>query len=414
MKVNATLYPYQKAGVAFAYEKKYGLLGDRMGLGKSLQFLALCAKLHDENPKARFLVVCPAFLCTNWRAEISKFLGDEYHNHFDVCSYESLKHYEEFFPSYLAVAADEVHYLKNTKAKRTQTFHDFIEDHRPKYFLGLSGTPIKNRVPEFYSLLKLCWLGGLYPEFSKFSRSEWLFTREFTNLKILRIGLRKIQKPEGIRNVEALKALIKPVYLRRRAEDVLDLPPVVRQEVLIADKAKTDTLLAMAWEAYESGTKSQSFSSGKAVSALAKTAFTVEYVNEVLQTTQKVIIFSDHVQAVKKIHSEFPPEKARYLTGETPAHIRKEIVDSFNDDDVDILVMTFGAGAVGFNITGANYMVFNDVPWVPADWDQAEKRMHRIGQDKTCFYAYIMASKVDQRIFRTLQAKRKIIEKVDV
>jgi SNF2 family DNA or RNA helicase len=67
--------------------------------------------------------------------------------------------------------------------------------------------------------------------------------------------------------------------------------------------------------------------------------------------------------------------------------------------------------SVGVNLTSCHHMVFNDAPWVPADMAQAEGRIHRIGQSRSCFYYYILASRVDQRIFRTLAAKRALLEK---
>jgi SNF2 family DNA or RNA helicase len=76
------------------------------------------------------------------------------------------------------------------------------------------------------------------------------------------------------------------------------------------------------------------------------------------------------------------------------------------------IVATIGSMSVGVNLQAANYMVFNDYPWVPADLAQAEKRIHRIGQKSNCFYYYIFSSGVDENIFQTILDKLKITREV--
>jgi SNF2 family DNA or RNA helicase len=55
-------------------------------------------------------------------------------------------------------------------------------------------------------------------------------------------------------------------------------------------------------------------------------------------------------------------------------------------------------------------MVFNDLPWVPADLQQAEKRIHRIGQQERCFYYYVIDPGMGELIYKTLEAKIKDLE----
>lgn len=62
-KKGARLRDYQRQGVAWLLERKSALLGDDMGLGKSLQTLAAVPV------DARVLVVCPALVKGNWARE---------------------------------------------------------------------------------------------------------------------------------------------------------------------------------------------------------------------------------------------------------------------------------------------------------------------------------------------------------
>lgn len=402
-------YDFQVKGIEFAYAKRYSLNGSQMGVGKTIQALGLAALANVD----KTLVVCPAFLQFNWRDEIEKFLGEDAQERFDIVSYDSLKNVPSFEP-YGVVIADECHYTKNLQAVRTQRFHTLMAKNPPKFFVGLSGTPIKNSVPEFYSLLKLCWYGGNYPEFDMFSKSPYGFLHKFTTKKSIFINGRQVSKYEGVRNVDQLKALIKPVYIRFKTSDVLSLPEQVFREVLIADRASFDGVMKSAWDSYLGGKNRNLFSSNKAVSALAKVKFTVEFVTELLQEVDRVVVFTDHVQAAKEIFSSFQPGEARYVTGETGMTLRAEIVKEFEAGRCKVLVATIGAMSVGVNMTSCADMVFNDAPWVPADMAQAEARIHRIGQRKVCRYFYILASKYDRMIYRTLANKKKLIQQLGV
>jgi SNF2 family DNA or RNA helicase len=415
MKLLAKPYKFQLEGIEFALNTPYSLNAFEMGLGKSLVSIATAVKASV----GKCLVIAPAFLIPNWREEIEKFTGEKAEDtmfgspaRFYLCSYSSLKKVEKYFDQFNMVVCDEVHYAKNLKAKRTQLLHQLISTHKPERFIGLSGTPIKNRVPEFYSLLRLCAYGGRYHEFSKYMSSDWRFCMDFTNKRTKFVGSRKFTEFEGVKNADVLKKLIQPVYLRKRAKDVLDLPKQVTKEMLMSDRSKTDGLLEMAFEAYEGKKKSKSFASGKAISALGKVPYTVEFVKDTIEEAEKYVIFTDHRQAAKKLFDELEPLGARYVLGDTPAEKRQSYANMLNRGEINILIATTGSLSVGVNLTGCNRMIFNDMPWVPTDIDQAEKRIHRIGQTETCFYYYILASKYDQYILRTLQKKRKILREV--
>ena len=404
MKLLLKPYDFQLEGVELAYKKRYSINAFTMGLGKTLVGIALAVKAQSK----RVLVICPAFLKPNWEMEIEKFCSVP--SRFEVTSYEKVKHIEDQFHLYDTILIDEAHYLKSLKAKRTQRIHKLVKGHRPKYLLLLTGTPVKNRVPEFYSLLLLCWYGGRYPEFSKFSDSSWDFQCRYTNKRTIYYGQRKVTSFEGLKNVAELKQLIKPIYLRRRAEDVLSLPEENHSDVVIADTSKNDLLIQEAWARYQGKKDASSFSSAKAVNALSKVSFTVEFVRNLLEEASGVVVFTDHIQAAVAIARDFPMDDVRYVTGRTKITDRAKYVEELNSGKVKILVSTIGSLSVGVNLTGVNYMVFNDFAWVEADMAQARKRIHRIGQKNRCFYYYIYSSKIDKHIHKTLKEKQKLIQ----
>ena len=98
--LSQSLRPHQAEGVKFLYEcvmglrtpSQYGaILGDAMGLGKTLQCITLLWTLLKQGPygKAlvrRALIVCPGSLVKNWEKEFRKWLGTQRINVFAVGS----------------------------------------------------------------------------------------------------------------------------------------------------------------------------------------------------------------------------------------------------------------------------------------------------------------------------------------
>ena len=71
-KIAKNLYPFQKEGVQFGLEK-FGrmLLGDEMGVGKTIQAIAIAYIYRTDWP---MLIVTPASLKFTWRDELLKWL----------------------------------------------------------------------------------------------------------------------------------------------------------------------------------------------------------------------------------------------------------------------------------------------------------------------------------------------------
>ena len=145
--------PYQKAGIAYAAGRKNTLIGDEMGLGKTIQAIGT---INLTNPKT-VLVVCPASLKLNWESEMEKWLVSE--RTIDVINggreqipsnpdvviinYDVLTKYAKPLQSrtWDMVIMDEVHKIKNPKAKRTVVAVSI----KARRKVLLTGTPITNR-----------------------------------------------------------------------------------------------------------------------------------------------------------------------------------------------------------------------------------------------------------------------------
>jgi SWI/SNF-related matrix-associated actin-dependent regulator 1 of chromatin subfamily A len=382
------LYPFQETGVQFLLRTPWAILGDSMGLGKTVQAI----ELVNRSPGST-LVVCPAFLKGNWTREIEKFAKDP--SLFTVISYSKLKNLNTRYDNTLV---DECHYLKNPDAQRTNHFFHLVTDFPPKRLVLMSGTPIKNRVGEFWSLLYL--VGAIKIDY-------WDFCKRFSNLEKFRIGNRNVTRFTGHRNVPELKKILSKCYLRRKASEVLDLPPITRVDVEL-EPDFVDKDLLQAWNE-----ESPAFASMKKHSALIKASHTAKYVKDILEQGEgPVVIFTDHIEPTMEISDILKSYKVGSITGATSMPIRDQIVTSFQDKKLDVIVATTGSLSVGVTLTAARHLVFNDLPFVPGDLLQAEKRIHRISQDRPCVVHRVFYGKIDAHIGKTLSKKISTLKEV--
>lgn len=398
---DCNLYPHQIEAIEFHSKRKYSICGYEPGLGKSLIAIKLAERFGLKT-----LIIVPAYLKHNWNNEIDKFSTCKHL--FSVESYsiftKLIQQKIQNFKEYKFIVFDEAHFLKSHDAKRTKAAHSFVSIMRPDRLLLLTGTPIVNRVAEFHSLLKLCFYSREFDSFLPFD-NFYKFAMAFSHIEKYQISGRTIVKYFGVKNPEVLRELIRPVYIRKKTKDVLNLPEQVIS--YIGDNTIRDFELEQAYDKYLGDGQMAHFSSAKAVNALAKVKQTVQFVQDTI-TDNKVVIFSDHVQAAQEIAVGLDCE---VITGQTSINDRAEIIKKFLDKD-QYLVATIGALSTGVNLQVANYMVFNDVCFVPGQLEQAMKRIHRIGTKETCFYYFMVISKIDEQIIKTLNEKKDTINQV--
>ena len=380
-----------------------------MGTGKSLSALASIIAT-----KEKAIIVCPPFLVENWLNEIKKhttlkgsphFLKFSSESDIFVVPYTQLDKSEDIFKNVNFIVADESQYLKNLEAKRTQRFHALFYKYTPKYFMALSGTPLKNRIPEVYSMLLLWDKWGVKPAITEKYRSFYTFCCRFTNVVQGKYGM----SYGGMKNVEELRTYIKGNSIKHEA-DVINLPELTESSVIVSYKDNPE--LDKAFREF-SGSKFSAEITVKVQSAAAKSVFTANYVSESIEAGEgPIVVFSDHRKPIEIMELELSKLRVRSITGEVPVDKRQGIVDMFNNKQLDVLLCTFGAASTGINLTASSLMVINDLPWEVASLEQAKKRSHRLGQKRACRIVHVIGSSVDDLILKTLNSKMKVIESV--
>ena len=400
------LYPFQEDGVRYALDHHYTINGCEMGLGKTAQAISVMEKLQRST-----LVVCPAYLRLNWLSEIAKFATTLDCESFDVISYHKFTREAVDYTDAKLVIFDEAHYLKNMSTQRTDVAHRFIKKIKPIHLMLLTGTPILNRVTEFYSLLKLCSNNPRATNGEKISKGLRHFSRMLCYEENIHTSSGfMVKKYHGLKNKALLQKYLHRKYFRRLAKDELCLPELRHSNIysdVTPSKSEEDQLT----EAFNSSNQGH-ISIAKAKNALFKTTTTLKYVKDLLdQELDSLIIFTDHVLAAKKMYDTLKLKNTTALVdGSVEPQVRNQIVRNFQEGSLSIIVATLGSMSTGFNLKKSRHIIFNDHSWVPAINLQAIARIYRIGQTRSALISRIICPGIDFVIQKSLDEKMEVLK----
>lgn len=430
--------PYEHQKIAFEYGLKYDkwLLGDEMGLGKTKQSIDIAVAKRLINGYSHCLIICGVNgLKWNWLAEITTHSDETAHiigqkivggkikvgsnkekvadlqnlnnDYFLITNVESLRN-EEILTELKKlcdkgeigmIIADEVHKMKNPQSQQGKAF---LKLHT-NTMIAMTGTPLMNNPMDLYIILK--WLGYERHTFYAF-KNHYCVMGGYGNYEIV-----------GYKNLEELQEQLDEIMLRRRKEDVLDLPEktyidefvemtpkqaqiykeVTSEIKMNIDQIKTAPnplaeLIRMRQATGYTGILSST------IQESAKLDRMEELVSDAISNGKKVVIFSNWTQITDAIMERL--DTAAVITGETPDNVRQQIVDSFQeDDDCKILVGTAGAMGTGLTLTAGTVEIFMDEPWNMALKEQCVDRCHRIGQEQNItIYTLMCKDTIDERI----------------
>jgi len=423
-----TLRPFQDSGVAFI-ETRNGraFIGDEMGLGKTVQALAYL-QLHPDFRPA--VIVVPASLKLNWQREAEKWLADPQVEQVEgrtpyfikgkiiVINYDILPYWEKQLkkmkPS--VVIFDEVHYAKNPKTKRSKACLELSQ--AAPHCIALSGTPITNRPIEFFTPIQLVD-PDLYPDF-------WAFARKYCNARRNGYGW----DFSGASNTKELNAqLTKSILLRRLKVDVAkELPPKTRVVVPMelenrnAYQAAQDNFIKWLWgkKGEEAAKKAMTAEALVRIEHLKQLAYTgkinacIEWIEDFLSSGEKLVVFGVHHKCLDDLAEAFEGQCVK-VDGRTAKPARQAAVDAFQKDpEIRLFLGNIKAAGVGLTLTAASCTAFVEIGWTPGEHDQAEDRVHRIGQTADSVTAYYLLADrtVEEEIAELLDEKRVVLTAV--
>ena len=452
--IRATLRPYQERGYSWMYRNYrigFGsIIADDMGLGKTLQVITLLQKLKDENtlsPKQPALIVVPTGLVTNWQAELKRFapLLSVFTYHGSQRNLKEFRDAEILLTTYgvlrsdvtkmkklpwLTVVIDEAQNIKNADTAQSKAVHSLPA----RLHIAMSGTPVENRLSEFWSIMDFTNQGYL--------GSAKGFKEEFAN---------PIQREGDSRVAERFRKITAPFLLRRLKSDksiISDLPDKIEQneQALLTERqaALYHETLEEAMKAIEGieATDHQSLfvRQGLVLQMIlalkqicnhpalflkngdfnpelsGKSEMLLSLLESIVESGQKVLVFTQFREMgdmLQQMIEQRLGERPLFLHGGCNIKERQALVDRFqtNTRSDQIFLLSLKAAGTGLNLTAASHVIHYDLWWNPAVEAQATDRAYRIGQHQNVVvHRFITQNTFEERIDQMIQDKRHLAD----
>jgi SNF2 family DNA or RNA helicase len=410
-------FNFQYAGVAFLFPRHSAILADEMGLGKTMQAITTVRMLLRAGYIKNVLLICPKPLVTNWQREfqtwapeitVAAVTGNQQQRAWHwksnpamvkLANYELLTRDEATVTDpescYDLVILDEAQRIKNKSNATSLVVHKINR----KRSWALTGTPIENGIEDLVGICEFAAKGAI---------SSGMTPRE-------------------------VRVRVKDLILRRTKDVVMkDMPPrlmrdaelpLSQEQQVTYEGAENDGVLRLNDMGDELTIKhvfelvlrlKQICNFDPATGASTKIDRLKANMDEVAASGQKAIVFSQWVDALQVIGKQLPEHNPLEYHGRIPSKQRDPILEEFKHNPKrNVLLMSYGAGAVGLNLQFCRYVFLFDRWWNPAIEDQAINRAHRIGAaGSVTITRMIMAGTIEQRIHEILEDKRELFREI--
>lgn len=441
-------FEHQMDSFKYALTHNKFLLGDEQGLGKTKQ--ALDIAVSRKHKMRHCLIVCGVNnLKWNWYKEVEIHTNEKAHilgsrinrkgktvigssaerladlkqihdEYFLITNIETLR--DKSIQSQIKkmcndgiigmTIIDEIHKCKNSQSKQGKAIHCCCSYYR----LALTGTPLMNNPVDLYNVLKwlevenhsLTYFKNLYCEMGGFGGYEII----------------------GYKNLNQLENSLNKNMLRRRKEEVLDLPPkIYTDELLDLDSSQDklyrdvtnqiiediDRIMLLPNPLTELIRLRQVTSNPNILTSKNITNVKYDRILDILEsTTDKVIIFSNWTKVINPLYIKLSSlgYNPALVTGESKDPILE--MNKFQSDNTcKVILGTTPALGTGYTLTAANTVIFIDEPWSKAIKDQAEDRCHRIGTKGTVnIITLICKDTIDERIHQIIKDKGELSDRI--
>lgn len=421
---------FQNIGIDFLAERKRALLADDMGLGKTIQAAGVIRRVRPK----KVLILTLASLKINWLRELQEWVNYDYKYqiiyktkdiidneaqiiilNYDLIIYpEIIKQLRDI--DFDILILDEAHNLSNMEAKRTKKVlsNDGVVRNSKRIY-ALTGTPVRNRPKDFYVLLKVLAPEVIHPFLAYDEYAKRYCGGFYDSYGVL--------NDKGASNIEELNERLSPFMLRRTKEEVLtELPPVIEK---IIPLEQTPEILSVLAEEENLLEEVNEFSPNSELGIQAtirrqlgeaKLSQVFEYIENLLQTEEKVVVFAYHRGVMNAIRKRFAGYSVRCIRGGMNTKLKQMEVDLFVKDPNSRLFVG-QINAAGFGVDGlqkvSNNVVFAEIDWVPGNLDQARDRLWRMGQSRTVVAHYLVVpDTLEDNMLKSVISKGKVITRL--
>ena len=324
----------------------------------------------------------------SWRNTETKKIGII--NYELVFRREELASLEDF-----TLLLDESSMIQNDRAKRTKA----ILKLKASNVILLSGTPVGGKYENLYSQLKL--LG--------WNITKKQFWHDYINFEMVQYGgplSPMIPKIKGYKNVDELKMMLNVFgadFLK--SDEVFDLPKQNFNIVKVPTskeykKFKREKYICIDDKEFIGDTPLKTMLYARMMCSTYNKYKLDAFVDLIESTDDRLIVFynfTDELEALKKAIEKRP---FSVVNGS------ERDLTNYENVDNSITFVQYQAGAMGLNLQKANKIIYYSLPLSSELYEQSKKRIHRIGQNRPCFYYLLLAeNSIEERIKTTLDKR---------
>jgi len=444
LNLKQSAFPHQVSAVEAVKGLKYAAIFHEQGLGKTKIALDLIVSWLSAGAIDSALVITKRGLIHNWMREIEShtfirpavlsqdkksnyYLFNSpsrlYLAHYEVCKSEK-KRLELFLKTRrVGVILDEAHKIKNPDTALTAALLALAPGFARRVIM--TGTPVANRPFDIWAQIKFLDDGqSLGDDFASF-RSDLDLSSELGNSLELRclfedkladiysriesFSVRETKQSSGLflpgKEIQSVRVPLseRQSELYRQFRD--ELRAVVERDGLpTIDQADEvlKRLMRLVQVASNPRLVDESYTEEPAKLPVLKTI-----VGTAIDGGSKIIVWTNFIDNAKWLARELRGFGSAQIHGAMSIEDRNASIMRFlNYADCRVLVATPGAAKEGLTLTVSNHAVFFDRSFSLDDYLQAQDRIHRISQGKTCYITNLISSDtVDEWVDDLLAAK---------
>jgi len=410
-------FPFQLDGMAFLVPRHGAVLADEMGLGKSMQAISSIRLLVRSGEARQVLVVCPKGLVSNWTRELADWApelvvavveGDPQRRRWQwslpdvpvkVANYEVLVRDRDLVAglglSFDLVVLDEAQRIKNRSSQTSEAVRSVVR----RRSWALTGTPVENSADDLVGIFEFVAPGQIHdrmqPRAMGAAVADHVLRR--TKDKVLDDMPPRLNRDERIE----LTAEQRETYRRAEEEGVLRLADMGREATI---RHVFELVLRL----------KQICNFDTATGESAKLDCLQAELEEVQASGRKALVFSQWVETLGRLRENLGRFGALEYHGGMSTTARDEAIRRFRHEKRhSVLLLSYGAGAVGLNLQFSQYVFLFDRWWNPAVEDQAINRAHRIGAvGAVTVTRFLSADTIEERIDEVLRRKRDLSDAI--
>ncbi len=441
-KLNA--FQYQQEAFEAIKDLPYAAIFHEQGLGKTKIAIDLLLYWIEHKEIDAVLIVTKKQLVRNWQEEFNTHThihpailtnnrNDNYYvfngpARVVITNFEVILNEVERFKLYLkarnvAIIIDESTKLKNPDSKLTKSFFSISQYFKIKVIM--TGTPVANRPYDIWSQVYFLDQGeSLGKDFNSFKRGNNLSNKLEDDL---------VKQENFTVSISGIHSKIASFSIREtKNSGIITLPekqyisiwsqftPLqkkmynnIREEMVIAIKEGDKTILDDVSSSLKRLLRLVQVTSNpklidKGREIISGKEIQLDMLLEsIISKGEKCIVWSNFIENVDYFCNKYKRYNPVKIHGKMDIKSRNQSVVKFKTDDSKVLFATPQSAKEGLTLTIANHVIFYDRGFSLDDYLQAQDRIHRISQEKTCYvYNIMIKDSIDLWIDTLLRAKQ--------